>query len=213
MLEEAVLWITQQTQADGQPRQAVQAAIAQNAIGNAATMRPAMTISPGSYFSIYGTNLTTGGSVASDIRSPSSRLAGTRVLLNGNPVPVVYASPGQLNVLAPADTGSSGSATLSVQPAGSAARDAQVTLAPVTPGIFIATTTGTQATLWATGLGAVEQRGDLEWTTASPRVTVNGAEAKVSFSGLAPGWPGLYQVNVELPAAAMPPYTFELSVN
>ena len=62
--------------------------------------------------------------------------------------------------------------------------------------------------LFATGLGAVNnppdvgrpaQASPLSTTTTSPSVTIGGRAAAVSFSGLAPGFVGLYQVNVTLP--------------
>jgi uncharacterized protein (TIGR03437 family) len=34
----------------------------------------------------------------------------------------------------------------------------------------------------------------------TPAVTIGGVNAIVSFSGLAPGFVGLYQINVEIPA-------------
>jgi type 1 glutamine amidotransferase len=213
MLQEAMLWITGQTAGDGQPRPPVQAAVSPNAIGNAATMQPAMTISPGSYVSIYGTNLTTGATLAAGVRPPPFRLAGTRVLLNGVPVPVVYASPTQLNVLIPLEPLGIGAARLTVEPAGSAPRHEPVTLVSKTPGVFTATVLDRYAVLWATGLGAVEQRSGLDWTVSTPRVTVNGVGATLTFSGLAPGWPGLYQVNIEMPAAVTQPYKFDLSID
>ena len=201
MLEEALLWITGQTDGEAQPRPAVQASLAENGIGNAATMEPRMTISPGSLVSIYGINLTTGATQTADLRSPAYRLAGTRVLLNGTPVQIFYASPGQMNVLVPPDAGTTGTANLAVQTAGSALPGVQVILAAATPGIFAATVDGAFATLWSTGLGV-----------ASPRVTVNGTAAKVTYFGLS-SWPGLYQINVELPAATPAPYRFDLTVD
>jgi uncharacterized protein (TIGR03437 family) len=66
--------------------------------------------------------------------------------------------------------------------------------------------------LYATGLGAVSpvpgtgqpapSVEPLSRTTATPIVTIGGIGAQVSFSGLAPGFVGLYQVNVRIPPNA-----------
>jgi type 1 glutamine amidotransferase len=196
MLEEALAWVIGQSDAAAQPRPAVQSTIA--AVGNAATMAPAMTIAPGSFVSIFGTNLTTGASMASDVRNAPRRLAGTRVVMNGEPAQIAYASPGQINVLAPRNLTNG---EITVEPAGSPRRTAQTTVARSTPGVFVATVDNGYATLWSTGLNG-----------ARARVTVNGVAANVTYSGPAPGWPGLDQVNVQLPAGATPPFTFELTV-
>ena len=194
MLEEALAWVTGQSDADAQPRPAVQSAIV--AVGNAATMLPPMTVAPSSFVSIYGTNLTTGASMAADVRNAPRRLAGTRVLMNGEPVQIAYASPGQINVLAP---GNLTSGEISVEAAGSPRRTAQAAVARSTPGIFVATLDSGYATLWSTGLNG-----------AQARVTVNGIAANVTYSGPAPGWPGLDQVNLQLPGGATSPFTFIL---
>lgn len=62
--------------------------------------------------------------------------------------------------------------------------------------------------IYCTGLGAVTNppadgvvRNGQE-TTNSPTVTIGGSNAIVSFSGLAPGFVGLYQVNAQIPANA-----------
>jgi type 1 glutamine amidotransferase len=196
MVEEALAWVTGQSEADAQPRPAVQSTIA--AVGNAATMLPAMTIAPGSFVSIFGTNLTTGATMASDVRIAPRRLAGTRVLMSGEPAQIAYASPGQINVLAP---GGLRDGAITVEAAGSPRRTTQAALARFTPGIFVATLDNGYATLWSTGLNG-----------AQARVTVNGVAANVTYSGPAPGWPGLDQVNVQLPPGASSPFTFELTV-
>ena len=58
-------------------------------------------------------------------------------------------------------------------------------------------------------MGAVEPWGEYQITTARPEVTIGGAACRVLFSGLVPGWPGLYIVNVEIPAAAVLPARIE----
>jgi uncharacterized protein (TIGR03437 family) len=85
-------------------------------------------------------------------------------------------------------------------PAGSIPqRDAR----PVARGDFI--------TIFCTGLGAVDppvQSGvvapssPLALTTTQPTVTVGEINAPVSFSGLSPGFVGLYQINVQIPQNA-----------
>ena len=65
---------------------------------------------------------------------------------------------------------------------------------------------GETVLIYCTGLGAVSsppangEPGKGQPTMATPTVTVGGTKAIVSFSGLAPGFVGLYQINVEVPA-------------
>jgi uncharacterized protein (TIGR03437 family) len=54
----------------------------------------------------------------------------------------------------------------------------------------------------ATGSPAPANGVPLSWTTTTPVVTIGGAQANVVFSGLAPGYTGLYQVNALVPAAS-----------
>src|SRR5207247_1888446 len=48
--------------------------------------------------------------------------------------------------------------------------------------------------------GAAAAASPLSHTLTLPTATIAGQAATVQFSGLAPGFPGLYQVNVEVPA-------------
>lgn len=72
-----------------------------------------------------------------------------------------------------------------------------------------ATAGSTIVLIYCTGLGAVSNQpatgapapdGPLAWTTTMPTVTIGGTAAPVLFSGLAPGFVGLYQVNALAPA-------------
>ncbi len=69
---------------------------------------------------------------------------------------------------------------------------------PAKPGDFI--------TIFCTGLGpltpalATGEKGTNNTTVDQPSVTIGGKSAPVQFSGIAPGFVGLYQVNVQVPA-------------
>ena len=74
----------------------------------------------------------------------------------------------------------------------------------VKPGEFI--------TIYCTGLGAVTNPptpgkpasdNPLSHTVTTPKVTIGGENAAVSFAGLSPGYVGLYQVNAQIPADAI----------
>jgi uncharacterized protein (TIGR03437 family) len=71
---------------------------------------------------------------------------------------------------------------------------------------------GETVLLYLTGMGAVDPAvadgagggsSTLNRTTAQPAVLLGGNPGQVLYSGLAPGFPGLYQINVTLPA--LPP--------
>lgn len=51
-------------------------------------------------------------------------------------------------------------------------------------------------------LGAASPSNPLATTLVNPTVTIGGVPATLQFSGLAPGFVGLYQVNVQVPATA-----------
>ena len=70
---------------------------------------------------------------------------------------------------------------------------------------------GSYVLIYCTGLGAVGNQpatgspapsDPLAWS-ATPTVTIGGAAANVQFSGLAPGYVGLYQVNAQVPAGSV----------
>ncbi len=80
------------------------------------------------------------------------------------------------------------------------------TLLPVTAAHPVAR--GTTVALYMNGLGPVHNQpadgwpapDDASTTLATPTITIGGQPATVTFSGLAPGFADLYQVNATVPA-------------
>ncbi len=83
--------------------------------------------------------------------------------------------------------------------------------APARPGELLS--------IFCAGLGALQSpvtSGDIPptpppQTTSQPQVNIAGIPAPVSFSGLAPGFVGLYQVDVQVPAG-VPSGTHNLEI-
>jgi uncharacterized protein (TIGR03437 family) len=72
---------------------------------------------------------------------------------------------------------------------------------------------GAYVSIFCTGLGPVSNQpatgiaasaANLSITATTPTVMIGGAAASVSFSGLAPGFVGLYQVNAQVPMTVTP---------
>lgn len=196
MMQEALLWLTGAVDGDAMPRPVRWPSFATRTIGNSANFEPRGTVSPGSLISIYGADLTPGGTMAAEAGRPAAKLAGTTVKLNGVRAPLLYASPVQVNLYVPLEVRGP---AVSVELAAPEKVTVPVAGVESTPGIFAVTATREWAILWATGLGVVEPSGEYQVTTLRPDVSVGGTGAQVLYSGLAPGWLGLYQVNVAMP--------------
>jgi uncharacterized protein (TIGR03437 family) len=157
----------------------------------------------------------------------ATTLGGASVTVNNVPAPLFYSTPGQLGVQIPFEvTGTS--ATIRVTVAGQTSAPRTFALDAVAPGIFTTTSDGrgTAAALhqdgvtpitaanparpdevvviFVTGLGALSpslgtgEPASLH-LTANPVVTVDGSSAEILFSGAAPGFVGLNQVNLRIP--------------
>ncbi len=201
---------------------------ANSPVVNGASFASNVAIAPGAIVSIFGSNLATG--TASYTTAPLPDVLGqTSVTFNGTEAPLFYVSAGQINAQAPfnllpgtasiqvtrgTQTSSTNASVASFSPgifiidsnnSGAflnASTYATISSAlPAMPGSYVA--------IYCTGLGAVNQTiasGAIAPTTnpaqtiTSPTVTVGGKNAPVSFSGLAPGFVGLYQINIVVPA-------------
>ena len=195
-------------------------------------------LAPGSYFSIYGTDLADSTAVTSTARLPvvidratvSFDVPSAGISL---PARLVFVSSGQINAQVPWELAGQKSAQVKVIVNGVPGNVVTVPLTDAAPAFFenpigsgvvaavdplnffspIITARdpaarGSVISLYANGLGAVNKppaSGEaasltvLSSTLATPVVTIGGQNAPVLFSGLTPGLPGLYQINVTVP--------------
>jgi uncharacterized protein (TIGR03437 family) len=178
-------------------------------VAGAASADAATPAAAGGVASVYGANF--GGTDT------------TSIYFNGYAAPVLFASPGQFNVEVPweaAGTNSTIGAIVNGRPSNIVTSNVSA-YSPVVFGTFHAD--GTSAvtadnpaaaneavTIYATGLGPVTgamvtgqpaSSTTFQKTTQDPTVTVGGGPAaSIIFSGLTPGFLGIYQINVQLPA-------------
>ncbi len=199
-----------------------------NSVVNGASFRlatdPNGAIAPGAIVAIFGTDLAGATLSAGHLPLPTT-LMDTKVFFNDIPAPLFYVSNRQINVQVPFEIGP-GPVLVKIQ-RGSATSSQTVSVAPFSPGIFTIAESGRAnrggfISIYGTGLGPVtNQPGSgvpapdrfgcvvfpfqcppLSITTTLPAVTIGGVSATVTFSGLAPTFVGLYQVNVQVPENA-----------
>lgn len=217
MLLNALLWLAGDVPGDAAPRSGTGApapAVAAGGVVNAASFAraPENAIAPGSLISIFGTNLTNGSTWAASALPLPVKLAGTAVTVNGVAAPLLFVSPGQINAQLPFEIRAGAAAGLTVSTPNRTSAPEALRVETAAPGIFVLTggrRAGESITIYATGLGpvappvstgAAAPLSPLSRTAAEPEVTIAGARASVTFSGLAPQFAGLYQVNAVIPA-------------
>ncbi|MEP7364063.1 MAG: hypothetical protein ABI972_12475, partial [Acidobacteriota bacterium] len=152
----------------------------------------------------------------------------TQVEVAGAAAQVLAGFPFQLNFVIPPNTPAGPQTVQISSPYGSSAQTIEIR--PVSPAIFLLSsgapaavnqngalnspdapaTRGQAITLYTTGLGVVQRRGNLDFATAAVEATLEGRALTVQFAGLAPGFPGLYQINLIIPADTPPGLTQEL---
>ena len=181
------------------------------------------TISP-----IFGQNLSAQTATATTYPLPLS-LGGVSVTINGVPAPLFYASPGQLNFFVPYELAGQTTATIVVSTPSGVTEVTGIPITPESPGFYLedaagdasavhltgqivsatAPATGNESIeVYATGLGGVSNvpadgapapSSPLAFSQTTPVITIGGVNAVVSYAGLAPGFAGLYQLNVVVP--------------
>jgi len=187
-----------------------------SAVANSASY--ATSVSPGMLLSVFGTNLakSTGPNTASPL--PYS-LAGVSATVNGLAAPIVYVSPGMLNIQVPYAAGA-GPAVLGVNNNGQIAGFA-FQISPSSTGIFAdahgnvvpvpSVNAGSALALYVTGTGDVSPAIKTAYSPAAGStatvpllplsVTVGGVPAFLEFVGITPGLIGVTQVNILVPSS------------
>ena len=176
--------------------------------------------SAGAIGTLRGKWLASSGQAQSDATGGSLELSGTKVKVNGQYVPVLFASATRVRFVCPA--GEAGTElTLAVEVGQAVSLPLNTTLLAASPEVIQLDAGGTQGAvtfagsetvaamrrfavdghpaqpgeqlvIWATGLGAGAER--------SVAVKVGGVEAEVQAVIAAPGYAGLYAVQVVMPA-------------
>jgi len=208
-------------------------------IVNAASSLPA--IASGALISIYGNNLATSVAQAAKTPLPTS-LGGSSVTINDVKVPLLFASPGQINAQVPYEV-KTGTAKLVVQVGGASSAAVDLAVAAAGPGVFMTQTSthvlalnladgtlnaaqtparpGQYVTAYLTGQGTVNPAaptGDVapsdpfSFPVGAVQVKIGGKPATLQFAGLAPGFIGLMQMNILIPDVPAGELPLEVSV-
>lgn len=195
---------------------------ADGAVVNAASFAAGAPVAPGSIASLFG--VFAGASTASASELPLPRqLGGADVLVQGNAVPLFYASATQINFQVPGQL-TTGQFAAEVRVDGQRVARTSLTVLPRAPGLFAvlnqngrlnaasnAARRSEVLQIYATGQGevipAIEDGAPApanQWavTPSQPEVSIGGKRASVLFTGLAPGFAGVWQINAIIPADA-----------
>ena len=203
--------------------------ISSEGVVNAASFQGG-ALAPGGIVSLFGTGLTSAWETASTLPLPHSLAGGTKLSIDGIEVPMFYASPSQINFQVPFEISRSVATLTITRGDDQATRSVEIRLVGAQPGIFTLSSdgkgpaaalhadsgllvsaaspadAGEWVSLYATGLGQVSppvvsgEPSQFATTPRPPVVTVGDSQAEVNYSGLAPGFVGLYQINLQVPS-------------
>jgi len=198
------------------------------------------TVSPGSLFDIYGGNLAASTMTPPSNSQPlPSTLGNIQVLVDRAPAPLLYVGATQIVAQIPSATATGTASVVVVNGISSAA--ASVTVQQAAPWILtygtnravvqnqdtsvnsssnpaqvgsygVAYLMGSGPTTPAIADGTPAPVSPLSKETLATTVTVGGAQAIVSFAGMAPGFVGLVQVNFQVPNLASGDYPIQVTI-
>lgn len=183
-------------------------------------------VAPGEIVTVFGdrlggTDLTTAQVVNNRL---ATELAGTRVLFDGVPAPLVYTFAGQISAIVPYGVSTKSTVQMEVERLGVRSEPVTLSVTESAPALFTANSSGSGpvaaqlypdtkvAVLYATGEGLLNpqpQDGELALgqtieTLPAPRLPVKvflaGREVPILYVGAAPGLTaGLMQINISVP--------------
>ena len=207
--------------------------IAPTGVSNAAGTTPGTAVAAGSIISVFGANLAAGSVAAGDGMLPQT-LAGVTARIADRILPLIFASPAQINAVLPGDL-AEGQQALTVSPPGQPEVRALFTVARNAPGLFAnvfhddgllvtgdsPARSGELLTAYGTGFGPADHsRLDGFPTPSSPDYLIadvvdahlGDAAVEMVKAYVAPGKVGIDAVRFRLPdGAASGP--FKISVN
>jgi uncharacterized protein (TIGR03437 family) len=184
-------------------------------------------LAPGGLISIYGTMLAAGNPAQPNALPLPSSLGGVTVSINGMRAPLTYVSAGQINAQIPYEI-PIGSVSLVIDSGALSSMPFACTVAPTSPDLFrlsgnralavnpdgslngpsTPAPVGSYVILYLTGQGTLDKpvatgaaapASPLSRPIASVSATIAGVNAPVAFLGLAPGFVGVDQVNLQIP--------------
>jgi uncharacterized protein (TIGR03437 family) len=171
-------------------------------VTNAASFAPGLT--PGALQTLFGANLAAGARVATTLPWPG-RANGVSVEVNGRPQPLIFISDNQINFHM-ADTLTGPTAQIEVQTPLGSTGPIPVQVRPLSPAIFFNGANegailrrGDFLEVYGTGFGPLVTQDNLRITQTPVQATINNQPAEVTYAGQAPGFEGLYQINLRLP--------------
>ena len=201
-------------------------AVTPGGVVNAASYQPG-PVAPGSLIALFGQNMAQ--TVATASYPLPTTLAGSSLTINGEPAPIYYASPTQIDAQVPFAT-TPGTATAILTVGGAALPAVSFMVQPTAPGLFMdganhalaqAAPAGSTITVYGTGQGRLDNPvadGAAAPNTppskpvAAVAATLGGQPAQVSSVSLVPGMAGVFQVSIQVPNLAPADYPLVVTI-
>lgn len=186
---------------------------------------------PGTLVIARGSGLASSAVSAGGLPLPTS-LGSTSLTANGQPVGLVSVAPNAITFVMPGATAGAGKIKLKATVGGIDSNEITVRAAPAAVGYFSTTgdglgtvlaghmdgtpvtasspaAAGESVVLYASGLGSLANSvAEYDWPTSANATSipvqadVAGVQATILYAGAAPGYPGVYQINIVIPPGA-----------